>query len=691
MNARVDGAFGVCMQSALDEVSVWVPHWLIALNDALRQRESAAGTFNEKQVYIQSRTVLANYRTRISTRFVEELSEVIQGVRSAEAAGSGARKVQALSLDDLQLMDHDQVQGTVELARVQQIVRMAVDEDLAAFNARLCAARGLSVVKPDTNPLRPDVVVEALVRALGSLHLEESVRTRWLHSGAVPLGKSLQQFYASLTHLLDRLGVEPAGYTVVLVPSPRNTAAEVQAAKSALNVTESVPVSSGSGEDPLLTLDHLHQLLVGNLDNGGDAVTDLGTSGSGNAMVRTLAAEVVTLMMRRMAEDTRLLQAVRDLVQGLKPVLLQVARTNPRFFAIRENPARRLLDAMTSQGLAFTSEQDPGYADYAGMTGRLIGALKLATHDLPERIGAALKRYQEHIKVKPTVRQGLAMETLARVEQRNLLAEQVVGEIQARNDFPRTPGVVQRFLTGPWAQVVAHGRLNHEEASSGPNTASQYMDILADLLWSSQLAQASRNRSRLIRVAPVVLRTLREGLDSIDYPREASEAFFQALMGLHEAAYRTQRTDTDDRTLDSSLPSMGAGTWMHASEARELGFMEDAFIQEQPVFEDTQPMVRESFPAGANGLATPIAQLHLGAWVDLREEHGLTRCQLTWASPLGTLFLFTAAGQRSISLTQRGVERMMALGRLTVVADHGLVDNALNAVAHQALLNSRQG
>ena len=155
MNARVDGAFGVCMQSALDEVGVWVPHWLIALNEALRQRESAAGSFNEKQGYIQSRTVLANYKTRISTRFVEELSEVIHGVRSAEAAGSGARKVQALSLDDLQLMDHDQVQGTVELARVQQIVRMAVDEDLVAFNARLCTARGLSVVKATPIPCDP--------------------------------------------------------------------------------------------------------------------------------------------------------------------------------------------------------------------------------------------------------------------------------------------------------------------------------------------------------------------------------------------------------------------------------------------------------------------------------------------------------------------------------------------------------
>lgn len=70
--------------------------------------------------------------------------------------------------------------------------------------------------------------------------------------------------------------------------------------------------------------------------------------------------------------------------------------------------------------------------------------------------------------------------------------------------------------------------------------APRYTDILSDLLWSSQLVLASRNRPRLIEVIPGVLRTLREGRDAIDYPREQTEAFFQALRGLQEAAYKTQ-------------------------------------------------------------------------------------------------------------------------------------------------------
>ena len=38
--------------------------------------------------------------------------------------------------------------------------------------------------------------------------------------------------------------------------------------------------------------------------------------------------------------------------------------------------------------------------------------------------------------------------------------------------------------------------------------ALRYMEVLPDLLWSSQLALASRNRPRLIKVIPGLLRTL---------------------------------------------------------------------------------------------------------------------------------------------------------------------------------------
>ncbi|MCU0924924.1 MAG: DUF1631 domain-containing protein [Hydrogenophaga sp.] len=691
MNARAESPFDACLKEALDLSAEWVPRWLGHLHDVLQQRETAAANLHEKQTYGQARIALAGHRDIVAERFLAALAAALQSMPPpagvfAEARPAGARSLSSLSFDDLELMDHQQVQETVELARVLQVVKMAADEELVAFNARLSRAQGLDVVRHQTNPLRPDVVVAALMKALTGLHVDEAIRARWLHAGAVSLGSELQKLYRLLTDQLDRWGVQPAGYAVVQTAAGRPA--------SAVPRTESVPAASLIGSDALLTLDHLHQLLVGNLEQGGSKVSDQGASGSGNAMVRTLAAEVVTLMLRRIADDTRLVPPVRELLQGLKPALLQLARTDPRFFADRQNPARRLLDLLTARALAFTSEQDAGFPAFAQQLKDTVQALQRPTHSLPDLLHDLLQRLnRSEVAGAQAPARGLAMQTLVRVEQRNLLAERVAMEIKARNDFERAPGVVRRFLAGPWAQVVAQARMDAastDGTSPADAPALRFMDLLPDLLWSSQLALASRNRPRLIKVIPSLLRTLREGLDAIDYPRPQAESFFQALMGLHEAAYKTQRNDSaeSDHPASRQMP-LESETWMHPAEARDSGFMEDLLIETQPAFLDTEPMPGDWQSLQAEN-PVPVQPLAVGSWVDLREGEQDLRCQLTWASPHGTMFLFNAANGRSISLTRRGLERLQALGRLRVVAQNSLVDEALDAVTREALRNSGQ-
>ena len=430
----------------------------------------------------------------------------------------------------------------------------------------------------------------------------------------------------------------------------------------------------------------------------GDTEGGEGARRANDAMTRALAGEVVTLMMQRIATDKRLLKPVRGHLQEMKPALLELATSNPRFFADRNNPARRLLDAVTARSLAFTSEQDRGFMAYAQRVHETVMALQAPTQSLPELMPVLLQRFTEAdaaIASRQAPKRGLAMKTLVRVEQRHLLAERVAIEFQARNDFARAPGVVRRFLTGPWAQVVAQARMDSAEqgeALPADAAAHRYMSVLPDLLWSSQLALASLNRPRLIKVIPGLLRTLREGLDAIDYPRPQAESFFATLMGLHEAAYKTQRNGSQPQDDPPSQQDPDEHEmWMQPEEARDTGFMEDLAIDTQPAFLDTQPVsMRDELTREEPALSSG-GSLTVGCWVDLMEQGQTLRCRLSWASPHGTMFLFAAANGRSISLTKRGLERLQELGRLHVVADHGVVDEALDAVARQALFNSGKG
>lgn len=681
-------------QKSLNEALVlardWIPAWLMQLYAALEQREAATVSPLEKQLLGQSRRALQQHRDMVATRFLEALGRALSGELTPQSL-QGPRSLQALSFDELELMDDRQVNDTVELARVQQLVRMSADEALVGLSARLSAAQGLSVIRHEANPLRPDVVVAALMQALRTMHLDEAVRTRWLHAGAVSLGEQLQAYYQELSRRLDRWGIEPASYAVVQSPAAKAGVARA-AGVSASPRAESVTTAAVPGQAPVLTLDHLHQLLVGNLEHP-DAAGE-----TGNAMTRTLAAEVVSQLLRRIADDHRLLPTVREMIERLKPALLELARTDPRFFADRQNPARRLLDLITARGLAFTSDQDSTFAPFALSVMAVVQGLEAPGTQLSQRFAQQLQQLEQALAADAGSR-GRAVQSLVRAEQRNLMAKRVAHEIEGRNDFARVPGVVRRFLQGPWAQVVAQARLDAEiagGASPRGAAAQRYMDILPDLLWSAQIVQASRNRPRLIKLIPALLKTLREGLESIDYPRTQSEGFFQALMGLHEAAYKAVPTEAGDsiqsRHSHSGYPDE-ASAWLQPAEARDTGFIDDLTIETQPDFLETEPM---PMPRDLADVKADQAReqgqvpLSVGAWVDLLDGDRVVRCQLTWASPHATMFLFHAVDGRTISLTRRGLDRLLASSRLHVVADHGVVDDALDNVARQAAINSGQ-
>ncbi|WP_439520123.1 DUF1631 family protein [Hydrogenophaga sp.] len=703
MDARDTQAFDSCLKEALTLTREWMPRWLTQLQTALKDKESTTTQMGEKQGLIQARNALEVHRDAIATGFLASMAESVE--QALPRSGSGPRRPRSVSFDELELMGDDQVQETVELARVQQVVQMSVDEEQLALTALLSTAQGHEVVNADANPLRAEVIVSALMKTLKGLPVEPTVRARWLQVGALSLGSELRDMYLQLGMMLSQSGFEPAAYAVIQAPESRpmpNAGAGAAASTSvAPGRGEGQPAQEVLGSDALLTLDHLHQLLVGNLDQSGDAPSDQGASGSGNAMVRTLASEVVSLMLKRIAADERLLPPVREMLQEMKPALLQLARTEPRFFADRHNPARRMLDAITERSLAFTSEQDRGYGPFSGQVRNILKALKTPGPDISERLEQLLedlnRSQAEAVPPAQVQARGLAVQTLVRVEQRNLLAERVAAEIRSRNDFEKSPGVVRRFLTSAWSQVIAQARLEVSETPSikpADSPAFRYTELLGDLLWSSQLALASLNRPRLVKIIPKVLRTLREGLDSIEYPREQTESFFQALMGLHEAAYKTQRNEPP--VLDdppSVPPEMDDEPWMQRTEAKNSCLMDDVFLDSpltstQPAFLDTRPLQRDWADLKAELAGQHAANLPVGTWVDISQDGQAVRWQITWASPHGTLFLFTGANGRSLSMTKRGLDRLQEQNRLRVVADHGVVDEALDEVARQAWLNS---
>jgi hypothetical protein len=221
------------------------------------------------------------------------------------------------------------------------------------------------------------------------------------------------------------------------------------------------------------------------------------------------------------------------------------------------------------------------------------------------------------------------------------------------------------------------------------------------MLWSAHPTLTRKNVAKLTRLVPLLLSTVREGAQTINYPATKVSAFLEALMGLHQLAFRSaakppQTTIASTEPEPQSTPRSDntealrahlleeRDPWVAPQEAEASNFME---IPEYKPGADKEG--RGPSAPNAAQLGSPVMQdLPLGSWIELLVNDKWVRTQLTWASPHGTLFLFTSVFGTTQSMTRRSRDKLAAMGAMRIVSTQTVVDGALDAVAQIAMRNS---
>ncbi len=391
-----------------------------------------------------------------------------------------------------------------------------------------------------------------------------------------------------------------------------------------------------------------------------------------------------------------------------KAALMRLARDDPRFFSDRKHPARMLLDELTQRSLAWQSVEAPGFAAFMEPLQQAVEVLRTTQVSGAAPFEFAVKTLQEawgELQHRDRHHREKAVRALLQAEQRNLLADRIAREMRNRPDVAAAPREIAAFLAGPWAQVMAQARLLDTSGSPDPGG---FTSIITDLVWSAQPRVAGTQTARLLKLVPTLVERLRQGLASIDYPERAAQRFLDHLAQAHREALRTAdaqglpaaalSTTLSREELEQLMgegdAGEGSGAWLAPSEAQHSGFIDThqtlapkpLFQPTQPGgFNDTEPETREAVPD------IPVAELQPGAWVEMMTSNGWGRFQVTWASPHGTLFMFTGASGQPQSMTKRLLGKMLQGGTLRLVSGQALVDGALDAVAQTALRNSLDG
>ena len=702
----------------------------------------------EREVQQEALRLLPQFEAALRERYPQallaEFAQAIAGNTDKEAPSG-------LSFDALELMGDDQIQESVEIARAQQATLLAVEGDLGELNALICAAQGLKTVQAERNPLRPDVYVRGLRSVLADTGVPAPVRMRWLSHMGEALGPALARDYVHLSDMLRDKGVVAAGFNVIVqqetpsaaralaaVADGAGTPAAQHRPETLLTVRQLRRLLSGEldaggnsfdekftrefegdgREQPhadfsptvpaafealqeMKQVDVVMQRLAQRKPGAeGDTLREQlrAKASTGQA----LGLEVVSLMLDNIANDARLLPQVQAVVRELEPALMRLAMIDPRFFSDKRHPARRFLDLLIQKSLAWQSADTAGFDGFIDPARQAVQALVATQIEGAEPFAYALNTLEEswaEQQKRERRKREKAVRALLQAEQRNLLAEKIAKDLRRRAETAGAPRGIVYFVTGPWAQVIAQARLLD---SSGQVDPGGYEDLVTDLLWSSIPAVASANPARLARLIPGLLARLREGLESIGFSRSKAARFFDELVALHARASQPAAPldDSPRGRLEAQFREADeAGLWLAPSEQHQSGFMEtQAPHTDKPLFEMTQPAFGDTLLEGVAKAepATPAApkpqpqslELAPGAWVELRLDDVWTRTQLTWASPHGTLFMFTQADGVNHSMTRQSIDRLFAGGNLRVLAQQAVVEGALNAVAQAALRNS---
>lgn len=374
-----------------------------------------------------------------------------------------------------------------------------------------------------------------------------------------------------------------------------------------------------------------------------------------------MAMEVVGRMMQNIAQDARLLPPVQQAVKSLEPALKQLVSHDGRFFTDGSHPARRLLDELTQRSLAFTAESTPGFSRFM----RLVqGAVDHLTANEIKDAGPfdtvlkALQSAWETQEQKIKAHQEAQQKALLQAEQREMLAEKTAADIRRLPDLENVPADVLDFAAGPWADVIALAQVlkggdGQDEDPGG------YLALVPVLLWSSQPDLTRQEPDRLNEAIPGLLAKLRKGLKTINYPAVQTSAFLQRLVGLHQSAF--------EKPAPAPVP-------VPQPEP-------EVVVEVAPAETPSSAAVPEDSAQVQVDAPDPYADFVIGAWVELVTNGRVVRTQLTWASPHGTLFLFTAPDASTQSMTRRMRDKLAADGSLRVVPAVPTTARVLDAVA----------
>ncbi len=374
------------------------------------------------------------------------------------------------------------------------------------------------------------------------------------------------------------------------------------------------------------------------------------------------AARVTTLAEKTFAHflcDAVIPDELRSVLGRLREPLVKAALAESALFFSGEHPARRLLIAMASAGLACRlsgGSADPTYRMLEGVADRL------GNQAAPDAFGDALAELDAFMAAQqrtlgPQLQQAIAEAT--RDEGRSQAQRLAEQDVAARIASGEVAGFVETFLQMQWTRVLAFAYgVRDTKREVLPNVLS----TMDELIRSVQPKAGLDERRELVNRLPRLLATLNAWLNVIKWSGAERDGFFAALAERHAAAMRAPREPTPRHQLEMRMNVV--------QKASEHHLTRRAQEQRQAALAEFIPLVDGLVP---------------GSWVELvRNDGSRVNCRVAWVSAARSRFIFIVPQTELLfTLADDVLAQALRADRAHVIPVDSLTNRALEAALEE--------
>jgi Protein of unknown function (DUF1631) len=265
---------------------------------------------------------------------------------------------------ELALVEDDEVTTDIEIARVVERANATLEHEVRELRTFTSALVGDINTSRETNPLRPEAWVRALMVGARALPISRTMQTALLRAAADPLTRAIRDNYASACARLQAEGVQPASHRTIVNEGQKIELTDAMRARRGLERAtgdmdldghpRAPPAATGSWSQRPATVHDLRRQVELGLPTTGPYASAATTAAvivvradvAGATQPEVAPAERLSKLFDTILADRRLPRECVPLLSRYYPAALRFAMSEPASVDDAANPLWRFVDQL---------------------------------------------------------------------------------------------------------------------------------------------------------------------------------------------------------------------------------------------------------------------------------------------------------------------------------------------------------